>query len=43
MPDRVNPYETMTVSDVLSDFKVQAEAGLSDKDVKERQIRYGLN
>src|SRR5450759_1834194 len=33
----------MTVSDVLSDFKVQAEAGLSDKDVKERQIRYGLN
>lgn len=43
MPDRINPYETMTVSDVLSDFKVQAEAGLSDKDVKERQIRYGLN
>jgi len=43
MPDRINPYETKSIDDVLSDLKVQPESGLSDEDVKERQIRYGLN
>jgi H+-transporting ATPase len=40
---QANPYETKTIPDVLSELKVQAATGLSDEEVKHRQIRYGLN
>jgi H+-transporting ATPase len=41
--DKSNTYETKTITDVLSEFKVQASNGLSDEEVKQRQIKYGLN
>lgn len=43
MNNNTNPYETKTIADVLSEFKVQAATGLSDEDVKQRQIKYGFN
>ena len=43
MPSLTNPYETKTITDVLSELKVQAATGLSDEEVKQRQITYGLN
>jgi H+-transporting ATPase len=43
MPNQVNPYETKTIADVLSELKVLASNGLSDEDVKQRQTTYGLN
>ena len=36
-------FETKTIADVLSDFKVQAEKGLSTEEVIHRQSTYGLN
>ena len=43
MNDRTDPYETKTVADVLSEFKVQADSGLTDAEVVERRKTYGLN
>jgi H+-transporting ATPase len=43
MNNNTNPYETKSIADVLTEFNVQASTGLSDEDVKQRQIRYGLN
>jgi H+-transporting ATPase len=43
VPGRTNPYETKSIGDVLTDLKSDFETGLSDEDVKERQITYGLN
>ena len=43
MANITNPYETKTIADVLSELKVQAATGLTDEEVKQRQIRYGLN
>ena len=43
MNNNNNPYETKTIADVLSEFKVQASMGLTDEEVKRRQIKYGLN
>jgi H+-transporting ATPase len=43
MSDQTNPYETKTVADVLSEFKVEAAAGLADAAVQERLNTYGLN
>jgi H+-transporting ATPase len=41
--DQTNPYETKTTAEVLSDLKVQVTVGLTDEEVKKRQISYGLN
>ena len=43
MPDQINQHEAKATDEVLSDLKVHPENGLSDDEVKERQIRYGLN
>jgi H+-transporting ATPase len=43
MPNQANPYETKTITEVLSELKVQVETGLSDEEVKQRHITYGLN
>jgi H+-transporting ATPase len=43
MNNNTNPYQTNTIDEVLSEFKVQESTGLSDDEVKQRQIRYGLN
>ena len=43
MSDQKNPYETKTIAQALAELKVQVETGLSDEEVKERQIRYGPN
>jgi H+-transporting ATPase len=43
MTGQTNPYETNTTADVLSELKVQVNAGLTDEEVKRRQISYGLN
>ena len=43
MPNKTNSYETKTITDVLSEFKVLVTDGLSDEEVKKRQISYGLN
>jgi len=43
MPNQPNPFETRPIADVLSDFKVQAEKGLSTEEVIHRQSTYGLN
>jgi H+-transporting ATPase len=40
---QTNPYETKSISDVLSELKVQAATGLTNEQVKQRQVRYGLN
>ena len=38
-----NPFAAKSIKDVLSDLKVDPEAGLSDGEVKERQTQGGLN
>ncbi len=43
MANQDNPYQTKSISVVLSEFKVQAANGLSDEEVKQRQSTYGLN
>jgi H+-transporting ATPase len=43
MPNQANPYETKTIADVLSEFRVQVATGISDEEVKQRQTTYGLN
>ena len=43
MSGQANPYETKTIADVLSELKVQAAVGLTDEEVKQRQVNYGLN
>ncbi len=43
MADQTNPYEKKTTAEVLSDLKVQVTVGLTDEEVKKRQISYGLN
>lgn len=43
MPNQANPYETKTIADVLSEFRVQVASGVSDEEVKQRQAIYGLN
>ncbi len=43
MLSQSNPFESKPIADVLSDFKVQAERGLTDEEVKHRQSIYGLN
>jgi len=37
MTPQTNPYESKTISDVLVEFKVQAELGLADTDIQARQ------
>jgi len=43
MTATVNPYESKTVPDVLSEFTVQVAAGLSAAEIPVRQKTYGLN
>jgi H+-transporting ATPase len=43
MDNQINPYDAKTITDVLSEFKVNAETGLGDADVEERRKTYGLN
>ena len=43
MANKTSPYETKTIADVLSEFKVQTATGLTEEEVKQRQTRYGLN
>jgi len=43
MSDQPNPYQRKTIEEVLAEFKVQAENGLSDEEVKQRQATNGLN
>jgi H+-transporting ATPase len=43
MLNQINPYETKSVVEVLSELKVQSTFGLSDEEVRQRQTTYGLN
>ena len=43
MSNQTTLFETKTIAEVLSDFKVQAEKGLSTEEVNNRQSAYGLN
>jgi H+-transporting ATPase len=43
MPNQANPFETKTITEVLSELKVQVKKGLSDEEVIQRQTTYGLN
>lgn len=43
MTNQENPYQAKSVTEVLSELKVQAATGLSDEEVKQRQSTYGLN
>jgi H+-transporting ATPase len=43
MANQNNPYESKTVAEVLSEFKVQPDKGLGDEEVKQQQLKYGLN
>jgi len=43
MSKQIDPYETKTIAEVLEEFKVKTEDGLSDLEVSERQNTYGLN
>jgi len=43
MPNQTNQYQTRTIADVLSELKVLVATGLSNEEVKQRQITYGLN
>src|ERR1035437_9481599 len=38
MPNKTNSYETKTITDVLSEFKVLVTDGLSDEEVKKKQV-----
>jgi H+-transporting ATPase len=40
---QINPYESKTTAEVLSELEVQAETCLSDEEVNLRQINYGHN
>ncbi len=43
MSDQTNTYETKTITDILSELKVQVATGLSDEEVTKRRATYGLN
>jgi H+-transporting ATPase len=43
MANQENPYQSKSVAEVLSEFKVQTTTGLTDEEVKRRQSTYGLN
>lgn len=43
MPDQANFFETKAIADILSELKVQVGTGLSNEEVKKRQVIYGLN
>lgn len=43
MTNIINPYETKTLEDVLSELKVQVAIGLADAEVLERRKVSGLN
>lgn len=43
MINQENPYQTKTVAEVLSEFKVNPNAGLSDEEVIGLRSTYGLN
>jgi H+-transporting ATPase len=43
MAFQTNSYSTKSIAEVLTEFKVLAESGLSDDEVKHRQATYGLN
>jgi H+-transporting ATPase len=43
MNNQTNPYETKTVTEVLSEFKVNAAIGLTVAEIEARQRTYGLN
>jgi H+-transporting ATPase len=43
MSNQTDPNATKTIADVLSELKVQADEGLTDSIVIERQNTYGLN
>lgn len=43
MAEQTNVFQNKTIDEVLSELKVQADKGLSDEEVKQRQSTYGLN
>ncbi len=43
MAVQTNPYSSKSIAEVLTEFKVLEEIGLSDEEVRRRQITYGLN
>jgi len=43
LTNQINPYETKTLADVLSELKVQVAIGLTDAEVLERRKMSGLN
>lgn len=43
MANQENPNQTKSVAEVLTEFNVQAATGLTDEEVKQRQLTYGLN
>ena len=43
MPNQTNSFETRTIEDVLTDFNVKTENGLSEEEVRLRQSSNGLN
>ena len=40
MLNQNNLFETRPIADVLSEFKVQADKGLSDEEVKQQAIHF---
>jgi len=43
MNNQTDPYESKTIAEVLTEFKVTADSGLSDTEVSARRDTYGLN
>lgn len=43
MANQEIPYQTKSVAEVLTEFNVQAATGLTDEEVKQLQLTYGLN
>lgn len=43
MTNQESPYQAKSIAEVLSELKVEVDAGLSYQEVKKRQSTYGLN
>ncbi len=43
MNNQTNPYETKPVAEVLSALQTNLATGLADTEIRERQLKYGLN
>ncbi|MGQ9847883.1 MAG: plasma-membrane proton-efflux P-type ATPase [Bacteroidales bacterium] len=43
MSNKQNPYQIKSITEVLTELKVEKNTGLSDEEVKQRQLTYGLN